>query len=132
MLNTLHIFEGPDGAGPCGSLLQATNGVLYGTNYGGGTGGACCGGTVFSLDMGLRPLVTFVRGAAKVGQKFGILGEGFNEVTSVAINRTHASFKVVSNTFMTVTVPDGATSGYVTVTTRAAELKSNVPFFVLP
>jgi uncharacterized repeat protein (TIGR03803 family) len=132
ILNTLHIFEGTDGAGPWGGLLQATNGVLYGTTFGGGSGGYTTGGTVFSLDMGLRPFVAFVRNAAKVGQKFGILGQGLSGATSVAMNGVQASFNVVSDTFITATVPEGATTGYATVTTPTGLLKSDVAFQVIP
>lgn len=130
-LQTLHIFENTDGAGPWGGLLQATNGILYGTTFEGGSGGDCCGGTVFSLDVGLRPLVSFLRGAGKIGQKFGILGQGFSGATTVAMNGVQAKFNVISNTFMTATVPQGATTGYVTVTTSAQVLTSNVPFQVI-
>jgi hypothetical protein len=41
-------------------------------------------------------------------------------------------FTVVSDTFIKATVPRGATSGYVTVTTPSAVLRSNVPFRVIP
>jgi hypothetical protein len=39
---------------------------------------------------------------------------------------------VRSNTFLTATVPTGATSGSVTVTTAKGSLKSNVAFQLLP
>jgi uncharacterized repeat protein (TIGR03803 family) len=45
-LTTLHSFQGTDGSGSQGGLIQATNGVLYGTTYAGGTNGD---GTVFSI-----------------------------------------------------------------------------------
>src|ERR1700734_3773666 len=34
---TLHSFDGTDGINPSVALIQATNGDLYGTTYGGGT-----------------------------------------------------------------------------------------------
>ncbi len=50
-LNTLHSFDGADGAVP-GGAVQATNGDFYGTTTAGGTSSACgndgCG-TVFSI-----------------------------------------------------------------------------------
>jgi uncharacterized repeat protein (TIGR03803 family) len=45
-LTTLHSFEGTDGSGSQGGLIQASNGILYGTTYAGGTNGD---GTVFSI-----------------------------------------------------------------------------------
>jgi uncharacterized repeat protein (TIGR03803 family) len=45
-LTTLYSFAGPDGAGPYGSLLLATNGDFYGTTNGGSTYNS---GTVFTI-----------------------------------------------------------------------------------
>ena len=114
---------------PMGGLVQATNGEFYGTTSDGGVGGS---GIVYSLDGGLKPFVAFVRSYGKVGQKIGILGQGFTGTTSVSLNGTAASFRVVSDTFIEATVPVGATTGYVTVTTPGGTLTSNVPFRVLP
>ncbi|MGB7584581.1 MAG: choice-of-anchor tandem repeat GloVer-containing protein [Terriglobales bacterium] len=116
-----------DGYEPLGGLTQATNGVFYGTTWLGGVGG----GTAFSLNMGLGPFVTFVRAAGKVGQTGPILGQGFTGTTSVSLNGIPASFKVVSDTFIEATVPAGASTGYVTVTTPSGTLSSNVPFHVI-
>lgn len=132
-LTTLHNFDGTDGSYPYAGLLQATSGGFYGATFAGGSSSACpfgCG-TIFSLDMGLGPFVAFVRAAGKVGQTGGILGQGFTGTTSVAINGTQAPFTVVSDTYIKATVPPGATTGYVTVTTPTVVLKSNVPFRVI-
>jgi uncharacterized repeat protein (TIGR03803 family) len=112
--------------------VQGTNGVFYGTTSTGGglfAGGA---GTIFSLDMGLGPFVTFVQSSGRVGQSGGILGQGFTGTSSVAFNGVQASFTVVSDTYIKASVPQGATTGYVTVTTPSGVLESNAPFHVIP
>jgi uncharacterized repeat protein (TIGR03803 family) len=128
-LRTLHTFESSDGAFPDGGLLQDTSGVFYGTTYVGGTEND---GTVFSLGVGLRPFVSFVRGWSKVGQTIQILGQKFTGTTGVSFNGTPASFTVESDTFLIATVPAGATTGPVAVTTPSVTLGSNVPFRVAP
>ncbi len=112
------------------ALLQATNGKFYGGTLQGGGPGAT--GSVFSLDVALGPFVALERSWGKVGQAGGILGQGFAGTTSVALNGTPASFTVVSDTYLTATVPADATSGYVTVSTPSGTLTSNVPFHVMP
>jgi len=119
----------PDGDAPLGGLLQATNGTLYGATLDGGTSDD---GTVFSVANGLLPFVSFVRNAAKVGQKFGILGYGLTGTTSVLLNGIPATFTARADTLLIVTVPAGATTGYVSVTTPGGTLNSNVTFYVIP
>ena len=129
----LHSFNFENGCSPW-ALMQHTDGMFFGTTYSGGASNACgfagCG-TVFSQDVGLPPFVTFVRTAGKVGQTGGILGQGFTGTTSVELNGVPANFTVVSDTYLTATVPSGATTGYVTVTTPTGVLTSNVPFHVI-
>jgi|HubBroStandDraft_6_1064221.scaffolds.fasta_scaffold71993_2 uncharacterized repeat protein (TIGR03803 family) len=120
-----------DGDQPWATLLQATNGAFYGTTLGSSHTGLG-DGTVYSLSTGLGPFVTFVRPAGKVGQTGGVLGQGFTGTTSVSLNGTSASFTVKSDTLILATVPSGATTGYVTVTTPTGTLTSNVPFHVIP
>jgi uncharacterized repeat protein (TIGR03803 family) len=116
---------------PQSGLFQATDGLFYGTTQSGGANQCGCG-TVYSVDMGLKSFVAFIRSYGKVGQRIGILGQGFRGTTGVSLNGTPASFRVVSDTFIEATVPAGATTGYVTVTTPGGTLTSNVPFRVLP
>lgn len=129
IVTTLHNFTGADGAHPQGGLLESTSGVLYGTTSQGGHGSS---GTVYGLTIDLGPSVAFVRGAGKVGQTGPILGQGFAGTSGVRLNAVAAKFKVVSDTLILATVPEGAATGYVTVTTPAGLLKSNVPFRVIP
>jgi uncharacterized repeat protein (TIGR03803 family) len=129
-ITTLHSFDSTDGSTPEGGLIQATNGVLYGTTRYGGTAGASGAGTVFSLDIGLRPFVSFVRASGYAGQTVPILGQGLTGTTGVSFNGTPASFTVVSDTFLKATVPAGATTGFVTATTPSGTLTSNVIFRV--
>lgn len=137
--STLYSFSGypNDGSYPDVSLVQATNGTFYGTTFTGGSSPCNYGsypgcGTVFSLDMGLDPFVTFVRRAARVGRQVKILGQGFEGTTDVSFNGTSATFTVKSQTLLEATVPSGATSGPVTVTTPSGNLTSNVAFIVIP
>jgi uncharacterized repeat protein (TIGR03803 family) len=129
-MTTLHSFDGNDGNYPYGGLLQATNGTFYGTNS--GNGNVYSLGTVYSLAVGLHPFVSFVRGTAKVGRWVEILGQGFVGTTSVSFNGTLAAFKVKSDTYLAATVPQGATTGFVTVKTPGGTLQSNVVFRVTP
>lgn len=130
-LTTFHAFGMSDGPYPS-SLMQATNGTFYGTTYGYDCFGNRGCGTVFSLSTGLGPFVTFVRDAAKARQRFGILGQGFTGTTAVLLNGMPAPFTVKSDTFILATVPTGATTGYVTVTTPSGTLMSNKAFYVIP
>ncbi len=133
ILTTLYSFcslpNCADGAFGSAGLLQATNGIIYGTANAGGTSGD---GTVFSLDMGLGPFVSFIRNPSKVGQQFGILGYGLTGTTGVSLNGIPAKFVTHADTLLIATVPAGATTGYVTVTTPSGTLTSNVPFRVIP
>ncbi len=120
-----------DGSGPSGNLLQATDGIFYGTTGFGGNNACNNGcGTVFSLSTGLGPFVKTVGTSGPVGTSVIILGNGLTGTTSVTFNGTAASFTVVSDTEITATVPTGATTGAVVVKTPSRSLKSNVKFRV--
>ena len=128
-LGVIHSFEGTDGANPYGGLTQHTNGILYGSAAFGGTDGD---GVLYSLDVGLGPFVRFLLNSGKVGSSVQIFGQGLTGTTAVSFNGTPASFSVASDTFLVATVPTGATTGPVVVTTPSGALTSNVAFRVSP
>jgi uncharacterized repeat protein (TIGR03803 family) len=132
-LTTLYSFcsqtNCTDGEAPETGLVQATNGTFYGTT---GAGGAIGDGTVFSLSVGLGPFVETQPTSGKVGAEVIILGTNLTGTTSVSFNGTAATFTVVSSTEITTTVPTGATTGTVEVTTPGGTLNSNVKFRVTP
>jgi len=134
-LTSLHTFDVTDGDGPVGGLMQSTNGMFYGTTSQGGFVKGHCGvygcGTAFSIDMGLGPFVKTQSDFGRVGSTAIILGTNLTGATSVNFNGSGAVFKVSSSSEIKATVPTGATTGYVTVTTPSGTLTSNVPFQVL-
>lgn len=125
----LHDFDYTDGAEPQSTPVQHTNGTFYGLTS---TGGTSKQGVVYSFDMGLPPFVRLVSTSGKVGQTGGVLGQGFTGTTNVSFNGISAVFTVVSDTYLTATVPPGANTGFVTVVTPSETLTSNQEFRVRP
>jgi uncharacterized repeat protein (TIGR03803 family) len=122
-----------DGEYPVAALVQDTNGEFYGTASQGGPGLFCgygCG-TIFSLSVGLGPFVETRPTSARVGTLIDILGTELTGATSITFNGARATFKVVSSSFITATVPAGATTGTVQVVTPGETLSSNLPFRVI-
>jgi uncharacterized repeat protein (TIGR03803 family) len=130
-LTSLYSFcpqtECTDGQWPYGGLVQATDGTFYGTTSSGGTDSE---GTVFSLSTGLGPFVETRPAFGAAGSSVKILGTNLSGATRVTFNGKVASFKVVSGSEITTTVPQGATTGTVKVTTPTETLSSNVAFRV--
>ena len=128
------LYDFPPGEGSYAlSLMQDTNGSLYGTIANGGTGDCEYGcGTVFTLPVGLSPFVTLLLASGKVGTTVFILGTALNSTTAVYFDGTAAQFKIVSPSDVQATVPSGAGTGLVTLKELRATLRSNVKFHVLP
>jgi uncharacterized protein (TIGR03437 family) len=80
--------------------------------------------------MGLGPFVQTVPTSGKVKAAVKILGTHLKGATSVTFNGIAATFKVVSSSEITTSVPEGATSGEVQVVTPSGTLKSNASFQV--
>ena len=125
----LYDFDNTTGMTPKITLLQNTTGILYGETFGGGSDSA---GVFYSLNDKLPAFVSLVSTAGKVGDSIEILGQGLNGATAVSFNGKAAKFKVVSATYLTATVPSGASRGLVTVKTSSGTLTSNHVFVVTP
>jgi uncharacterized repeat protein (TIGR03803 family) len=128
ILTTLYTFDNPLDIFPVG-LMQATNGTFYGATYYGGPDNV---GTIFSLSTGLGPFAQTLPTSGKVGATVVILGNNLTGATSVSFNGKAAAFTVVNDTEIKASVPAGASSGTVTVSTLTGVLSSNVPFGVSP
>lgn len=125
----LHNFDYTNGGNPEVTLLQHTTGPLYGDTYDGGVHGY---GTFYTFNTNLSPYAKLVTMAGKVGTTIGILGQGFSGANAVSFNGTSAQFSVDSDTFLTATVPDGATTGPVTIAMGSGKLVSKQKFLVTP
>jgi len=127
LLDQSHGADGLHGRYPIQHLFQATNGAFYGVTDSDGSSGD---GTIFRLSVGLGPFVETAPTSGKVGTNLIILGNKLKGAIKVSFNGTAAVFKVVSATEIATTVPSGATTGPVEVTTPSGTLTSNVNFLV--
>jgi uncharacterized repeat protein (TIGR03803 family) len=125
-----------DGYSPSSPLQQNTNGIFYGSAYSGGD--YSCNsqdegcGSVFSLNMGLKPFVSMVSSSATEGKNVGILGQGFTAASVVKFSGIEATIVGRTATFIEATVPAGALTGPVTVTTGSTVRSSLQTFRVTP
>jgi hypothetical protein len=109
-------FQG--GCAPC-QFIQGMDGKLYSAASSGGPGG----GAIFSLDFGLTaplPAVSaLVPASGAAGQKVLLFGSHLLGAMSVTFNGVPASaVQVNSAQAVVATVPEGATTGPVTITTE--------------
>lgn len=128
-----------DGALPSSTLIQNTNGLLYGTTPGGGGGGGpcpnICQGTFFSVATGDAAFVSLepTQKTGFVGASVGIFGQGFSGASVVKFGGVAATSVTLSGTtYLTAVVPAGAHTGAVTVTTGATTLTSPQTYKVKP
>jgi uncharacterized repeat protein (TIGR03803 family) len=83
----LYYFDGTTSASPV-SLIQDTNGLIYGDTAGGGFQGL---GVAYTLDIGAGPFVSLVSTSDKIGKKVGVLGQGFNNSSVVDFGGVQAT-----------------------------------------
>jgi uncharacterized repeat protein (TIGR03803 family) len=128
VFSVVYTFDNTHGCTPSGYLTQDTDGKLYGLTTAGGAHG---NGVFFSFDLGLAPFALLQSTSGKVGSKVGILGQGFDSTSVVTFNGVTATTKTLTGTtHITATVPAGASTGYVTVTTGATTLTSTQKYLV--
>jgi uncharacterized repeat protein (TIGR03803 family) len=132
--SVLYNFDGTTGATPKAAPFQHTNGIIYGDTNRGGTGSQGCGGcgVFYSLKASLPAFISLLPYSGKVGKTVEFLGQGFTSSTTVSFNGTAATRTVKSGTYLIAVVPDGATTGFVTVTTSGGRLTSNKKFRLTP
>ena len=89
------------------------------------------GSATSSTNFTVKPKITsFSPTSGSVGAAVTITGYNFTGATSVNFNGTAATFTVVSDTTITTTVPSGATSGPISVTTPSGSGASSTSFTV--
>ena len=119
-----------DGSTPNAAVVQDTNGLFYGTTRDPTNCYPTCG-TVFSLNMGFQPFVETQPTSGSANTPVIIFGSNLSGTTAVTFNGTPATFNVVSDSQITATVPSGATTGTVQVTTPSGTLTSNTDFQIV-
>lgn len=125
------IIGGNNNSLPYSPLLLSTNGTLYSVTEGGGSSQV---GTFYSLSTTYSPFISVVNlSSAKEGAKVGILGQGFTQASVVKFGGTAATTRTLTgSTFILATVPAGALTGTVTVTTGTKTLTAPKQFKVTP
>jgi uncharacterized repeat protein (TIGR03803 family) len=78
----------------------------------------------------LPKVISFIPPSGSVGTQVTITGTGFTQTTGVKFNGTVSTFTVNSDTQITATVPTGATTGKITVTTKGGSASSSTSFTV--
>ena len=104
-----------------------------GTTQQGGDNGQPIGrGVFYSFSTGLKPYIILQFPRGTIGTAIGIFGQDFTGASGVSFNGVAATnFTVESDYYLTATIPTGATTGYVTVSTPSGSLKSSVKLTVV-
>ena len=124
------IIGGTNNEVPLSPLLLSTNGTFYSVTEQGGTHQ---NGSFYSVSTTYSPFVSLVSASGIQTAKVGILGQGFSVASVVKFNGVTATTVArTGTTFLLATVPAGASTGNVTVTTGATTLTSNKAFKVRP
>jgi uncharacterized repeat protein (TIGR03803 family) len=120
------------GGGPRAPLMQKTNGIIYGSNS---SGNAVTGGALFELNIGVAPFISLVTPvySGEEASTVGILGQGFSSKSVVEFGGTKATTtKLTGTTYILATVPTGALTGDITVTTGSTVLSTTASYKITP
>ncbi len=91
------------------------------------------GTSVGTFTVTLAPTITgFSPVAGKVGSTVTIMGTALNYTRSVTIGGKPAVFRILSPSAITATVPVGAVTGKITITSQFGTISSAMNFMVLP
>ncbi|HEY3971769.1 MAG TPA: choice-of-anchor tandem repeat GloVer-containing protein [Candidatus Sulfotelmatobacter sp.] len=131
--DTLYLYPlgGSNSVQPFAPLLLATNGTLYSTTAQGGTASS---GSFYSVSTKYSPFISLVNvRSGKEGAQVGILGQGFTKASVVKFGGVVATtVKLSGSTFIQATVPAGALTGDVTVTTGKTTLSTLAAYKITP
>ena len=123
----------PYGVAPLTSIMQHTNGTLYGTTSDNGPPPGY--GEFLSFNINASPFIALVGPvpSATEGTQVQILGQDFTSSSEVEFGGVKAtSVEFTGTTFIEATVPTGALTGPITVTTSSGTLSTLVTFDVTP
>jgi uncharacterized repeat protein (TIGR03803 family) len=111
--------------------MQGSDGKLYGVTT---SGGASNGGTLYSYDLSLpkpNPVIAkFSPASGPVGTTVLITGTSLLGASSVTFNGVVATYKIRGANYVVATVPVGATTGPLEVTTPNGKATSRTSFTV--
>src|SRR6204780_818328 len=115
---------------PEAPLLLSTDGTFYSTTEQGGTGV----GSFYSLNNGYSPFISLVNVTSGAeGAQVGILGQGFSSSSVVKFGGTEATTtKLTGTTYILATVPAGALTGDISVTTGSTVLSTTASYKITP
>lgn len=138
-VSVVYDFNGFDGGQQTSqfvkSIIQGSDGKLYGMTTGLFQSNGTIGATIYSLDLGLpKPVPAIVRASAQrlqAGASVLITGHHFLGTTSVTIGGKRARFKVRAAEYLEVTAPMRPARGNLVVTTPAGTATSSFKLLVL-
>jgi uncharacterized repeat protein (TIGR03803 family) len=131
-------FDGnTNGFAPVGALVQGNDGRLYVTlqdDGGTNSGGVQDQGAISVLNLDLAPpppaIYSFSPTSGAAGTKVKLQFGPYVGATSVTFNGKSAHFVVEGSEFITATVPTGATTGLISVTTPGGKVTSTKSFTI--
>jgi len=126
-------FNGVSAAFTVGSSVAITATVPSGATTGPVVVTTAAGTATSPTNFTVTPTIaSFTPTSGAEGATVTINGQAFTDATNVAFNGTNASFTIVSNTQITATVPVGATTGTIQVTTPSGSITTGSNFSVAP